>query len=118
MDISIDSYKALVRTGELVKDAWWYISQNWRKIQIGDEVYVYTGDEDLGIVGFAVVAAIEKRPDAWYIQMDFDLNKCRSLLNHPISAAKVRNWIHHPRKTVVNLEAFESELHSLLPWKC
>ena len=122
IDVSIESFKSLVSSGKINEDAWWFIKQNWRNIHPGDEVYIYTGDDDQGIVGYARIADIQEfldaTPSGWYLYLDFDLKKCRALLGRPISARIVRDkWVHYPRKTVINLQGYESEIESYLPWK-
>jgi len=100
----------------LVQDEYWYISQNWRRIEMGDEVFIYTGDEDYGIIGYATVKDVkEKAPGDWYLLLDFDLGKCRALLKSPVPAPVVRDW-RWPRKAVVNLEEYDEELQKHLPW--
>ena len=47
--VTVDSYRTLLDNGRIVEDRYWNISQNWNNIQIGDEVFIYTGDENLGI---------------------------------------------------------------------
>ena len=117
VSVSLQSYRELVQKGELTQDEWWYITQNWRWIEIGDEVFIYTGDEDCGIIGYAIVKDVEKtEPGDWYLHMDFDLGKCRALLRSPVPAPVVRKWVHYPRRTVINFERYEEELQKHLPW--
>src|SRR5205085_865427 len=47
--ITVHSYRTLLENGRIVEDRYWKISQNWSNIRIGDEVFVYTCDEDIGI---------------------------------------------------------------------
>jgi hypothetical protein len=122
VDVSLESFTDLVVNGRIQEGAWWYIRQNWRKIQIGDEVYIYTVEQDAGIIGYAIIDDLVEQLNwdapGWYILLRFDLNKCRSLLKYPIPAETVREkWVHYPRKTVINLESFENEIEALLPWK-
>ncbi len=115
--VSVESYKELVQTGRLIEDAQWYIKQNWKYIEVGDEVFIYAGDGDIGIIGYATIQRVaEEKPHGWYVHLEFDLNRCRLLLAKPIHASIVRQWVHYPRKNVVNLERFENELHRLVPW--
>lgn len=97
--VTVDSYTALVRDGRLIEDRSWYIRQNWRKIEIGDELFVYTGDQNLGIVGFATINDVNQREDEWYVNLNFDLRRCRALLTQPIPAEVVRTWVPFPRRT-------------------
>jgi hypothetical protein len=114
--VTLDSYRTLLGNGRLVEDLYWYISQNWNKIQIGDEVFIYTGDEDLGIIGYATVGAVEQRADGWCILPHFDLARSRALLENPVPAAVVRAWVPFPRKSVINLASFQEPLRAHLPW--
>jgi hypothetical protein len=88
--ISADSYRALVENGRIVEDPYWYISQHWNNLEVGDELFIYTCDGDLGIIGYATVAGVEQRGDRWSILPRFDLGRCRALLDHPVPAPVVR----------------------------
>lgn len=114
--VTVDSYRTLLGNGRLAEDLHWYISQNWNNIQIGDEVFIYTGDQDLGIIGYATVGAVEQRADGWCILPHFDLGRSRALLENPVPAAVVREWIPFPRKSVINLASFQEPLRARLPW--
>ena len=85
---------------------------------LSDEIYVYTGDEDLGIIGYAIVE--DKRGhnrNSWQLYLNIDLDKCRMLIQNPIPAKTVRPWVLPSRiKTVNNLDSVQSELEALLPW--
>jgi hypothetical protein len=111
-----DSFRALVENGWIVQDRYWYISQNWNSVKKGDELFIYTGDADLGIIGYATVDRVEQRGDRWGILPRFDLARCRALLNDPVPAAVVREWIPFPRKSVTNLADFQELLGTHLPW--
>jgi hypothetical protein len=114
--VTVDSYRALVESGRIVQDRYWYISQNWNHIEIGDELFIYTGDGDLGIIGYATVGGVEQRGDRWSVVPRFDLERCRALLKNPVPATVVREWIAFPRKSVINLALFQEQLHSRVPW--
>jgi hypothetical protein len=114
--VTVETYRQLIVTGRIVEDRWWRISQNWNRIETEDEVFIYTGDGDLGIIGFARVRSIRRRRSGWVIEPDFDLPRSRLLLENPIRAAVVRSWHCNMRRNPVNLEAVSSEFHSLLPW--
>ena len=38
VDVSIESYKELVKNGRLAEDDWWYVDQNFNKVEIGDDL--------------------------------------------------------------------------------
>jgi hypothetical protein len=115
--VTILSYRQLVENGRLVEDRWWRISQHWEQVAIGDEVFIYTGEQDLGIIGYAKIKSVEKRSQGWCLEPEFDLSKCRMLLRHPIPASVVRGWNLNLRRNPVNLNALASELYSLVPWR-
>lgn len=115
--VSLKTYEEILRSGELAEDEWWYISQNWKKIEQDDEVFIYTGDHDRGLIGYATAKEVKKRGGDWYINMNFDLRKCLELLDSPpISANMVRKWVHFPRRNVNDLARYDSQIQRLLPW--
>jgi hypothetical protein len=113
--VTVDSYRALMEDGRIVEDRRWYISQHWADVEVGDELFIYTGDRDLGIIGYATVASVEQCSDGWCIHPRFDLDRSRALLDCPIPAAVVREWVF-PRRSVTNLEPFQEQLQGRLPW--
>ena len=113
--VTIDSYRALVENERINEDRNWYISQHWKHVEKDDEVFIYTGDGDLGIIGYATVDDVEQRDDGWYIHPWFDLGRSRALLDNPIPAAVVRKW-GVLRKNVKDLEPFQAQLRARLPW--
>jgi hypothetical protein len=114
--VTSDSYRALVENGRIGEDLYWYISQNWNNVEIGDELFIYTGDGDLGIIGYATVGKVEQRGDRWCILPRFDLGRCQAFLDDPVPAAVVREWVAFPRKSVINLAPFQDLLRARLPW--
>lgn len=114
--VSIDSYEKLIQSKRFREDEWWYIMQNWKKIGIGDEVFIYTGDEDKGIIGYATIRDVKQLNGVWHINLEFDFEKCQQLLEKPIPASIVRQWIHYPRRNVADLSRFATELYRLLPF--
>jgi hypothetical protein len=115
--VSVDTYRTLVENHRLVEDDAWYIKTNFHNVRKGDEVYVYTGDQDLGIIGYAKVKDVLQEDEEWFVDLKFDLKKCQLLLRDlPIPAPVVRKWVA-PRAAVVGLEHVEQKLRKLLPWK-
>lgn len=114
--VNASNYAGLVKSGQLIQDRWWNISRNWKNVEAGDEIFVYTGDQNLGIVGYAKAKRLEKRSGIWHIDMDFVLSKCRALRREPIPAEVVRSWIPFPRGNVLSLAEFTEELYPRLPW--
>jgi len=115
LPVTIESFQELVADGRIVQDKYWRIKQHWRDVVLGDELFIYTGDRDIGIIGYAHVAGFEEIDGDWYIIPEFDLARSQLLLDNPVPAAIVREWIF-PRKNVTNLEAHQHHLRQLLPW--
>jgi hypothetical protein len=115
--VSSTSYTTLLQNGRLAEDDMWYIEHNWKNIEKGDDVFIYTGDEDVGIIGYATVEEVKPPPPEWHIQIKLNLKKSRLLRAEPIRAAKVREWVHFPRKNVNSLERHTTALYRLVPWK-
>jgi hypothetical protein len=116
--VSLSSYTRLLQNGTLAQDDIWYIKQNGKNIDTGDELFIYTGDEAAGIIGYATVKEVKQPPPEWRLQIKFNLTKSRLLLRmKPIPASKVREWIHFPRKNVSSLEDYKTALYRLIPWK-
>jgi hypothetical protein len=113
--VTLESFRQLVENGRIVEDRHWYISQLWKDIAIGDEVFIYSGDKDIGIIGYATVLAIEKKAGDWAISPQFNLERTKLLLQQPISAPAVREWVY-PRRNVTDLSAVRDKLQSYLPW--
>jgi 5-methylcytosine-specific restriction endonuclease McrA len=113
--VTVDSFRALVENGKFVEDRYWYISQNWANVEIGDDLFIYTGDRNLGIIGYATVND-KLRSDGWCILPRFDLDRCQALLNNPVPATIVRKWVF-PRRSVTDLGPFQEELRARLPWR-
>lgn len=118
VDVSVSSYKELVKNGRLPEDNWWSLSFNFGKVKIGDEIFIYTGDENLGIIGYATVENKNgDNKDDWQLRLNFDIQKCRQLIQEPIPAKIVRTWIQGRIKTVNNLDSVQSKLEKKLPWQ-
>jgi hypothetical protein len=100
-----------------VDDPWWNVKVNRDRIEAGDELFIYTGDGDRGIIGFARVIKSRWRNGVFFVRLEFDLAKCRALLDHPVPAPVIRGWIHYPRQNVRDLGPFAKDLYSRLPWK-
>jgi hypothetical protein len=99
----------------LTQDKWWGISQNWKNVQLNDEVFIYTGDDDLGIIGYGTILGVAWREDCWRIKLSLNIAKSRNLLKKPIPATTVRQWVHFPRRNLTNLARYKTQLIRLLP---
>lgn len=117
LPVTFDTFAHLIENGEISKDPWWYVTRNWKNVERGDDLFVYTGDKDRGIIGYATIRESADRGDSWYLRLDFDLPKCRALLRDPIPAPVVRGWIPVPRGNVLSLEAYATEIYARVPWR-
>lgn len=113
--VSVDTYKMLVEDGRLGQDERWGLHINFHNVQPGDEVFIYSGDQNVGIIGFAKVKEVDVEDRL--LTLRFDINKCKALLTKPVPAEIVRNWIANPRAAVCNLSQFKTDLSKRLPWK-
>jgi len=59
VDVSVASYKTLVKNGKLAEDDWWYIVQNYNKVKVDDEIYIYTGMKALASLGMPLLKVNE-----------------------------------------------------------
>jgi hypothetical protein len=115
----------LVENEQLAEDRYWGgkqgIRRNNKNVQEGDELFIYTPDQDLGIIGYAKIIEIDKRPNGCWLVPAFNFEKCRMLLLHtPIRAPVVRAWKVNQKKVnlqrnVINLAPLEKQLRALLP---
>lgn len=92
----------------------WVVNQNFGAIRLGDELFIYTGDRDRGIIGYAKVTGKDERTQCVIFRLD--RQRTKDLLFDPIPAPLIRPHIPPPRKTVVNLGPHMSALRKLLPW--
>lgn len=113
--VSLATYEMLLRDGRLVQDKWWGFSTNFRNVKRDDEIFIYPGDEDAGIVGYAKILEVDRVEQK--LRLKFDLGKCLRLLSERlIPAPTVRRWIHYPRAAVQALSPFAADLQKRLPW--
>lgn len=113
--VCLDSYAELVTSGELVQDPWWWVSRNFRRVQPGDPIFIYTGDEDAGIVGFAFAGNLRVRSDRqgdWYqLRMHLDIPLCQELVTHrPVTAPIVRRWLQDQKGAVEEITPFAKKI--------
>jgi hypothetical protein len=47
INVTIESYRTLVENEQLAEDRYWYISQLWKAVEIGDELFIYSGKKIL-----------------------------------------------------------------------
>jgi hypothetical protein len=113
---NVPNFRSLINNGRIVEDPIWHISQRGDDVRAGDELYIYTGDDGLGVIGYATVKQIKKQAKGWDLYPEFDLEKSRALLLEPVAASLVRAWGLHLRKNVIDISSFVTYLHPHLPW--
>jgi hypothetical protein len=121
IDVTVENYWKLVDNERLREDLYWGgkhgISRHHKDVQEGDELFIYTGDKDSGIIGCAKINKADQDSNGYrYVVPEFDFVKCRALRDHPIHAQIVREWNVPLRPNLINLARFEEKLRSLLPW--
>lgn len=114
--VTTDSYWSLIENQRLNEDKAWNFSQLGGKLKQGDELFIYTGTNNLGIIGYAIVGSVTRLPKGWSLEPIFDYAKSHMLRDHPISARSVRSWGINLRRNVIDISFRRSELQSLLPW--
>jgi HNH endonuclease len=112
--VTLDNYRELVEDGRIVQDRYWSIRINATNVKAGDDLIIYTGDHDVGIVGYAKIVKVENLEDGPCLLVTHDLKKSRSLLKNPISAVTVRSWRLNLRQNVVSLTHVAKRLRILL----
>ena len=118
LPVSVKSYGQLLKNRKLKEDHWWYITQHWRNVRLNDVVLIYTGDDDLGIIGYATVIGVDWRSDykSWAIHLNFDFRRSSQLFHRRLVPARVvRKWVHYPRRNIINMNRFRSKLSRHLP---
>ncbi len=114
-NMSFEVFRDYVLAGRLRSDKW-VVNQNFKAIQARDELFIYTGDADRGIIGYGRVVDKVEEEDAWRVIFRLDQNRTKQLLFDPIPAPLIRQLIPFPRKTVINLGPYQDALQRLLPW--
>ena len=112
--VTIGSYRDLVEDGRIDQDPRWQISQYAKDASAGDELLIYSGDQDIGIVGIAKILEVKYLKRDSYLLIKHNLEKSRLLLGNPIPAAIIRSWKLSLRKNLVSLAPVENEVRKLL----
>jgi len=111
---SYESFRDKVVPG-LIKDDEWRVRNNFDKVRPGDELFIYTGDDDHGIIAYAKITGTI--PKTRSITFRFDRAKTsRLLFSDPVPADHVPPLIPPPRASLVNLERGIRQIRKLLPW--
>jgi hypothetical protein len=111
---SYESFRDFVVTGR-IQDRGWWAHANFKKVAKGDEVFIYTGDKDRGIIAYAKVTE-KTAGKARRVTIRFDQAKTKLLLADPVPAPNVRPLIPPPRAPLVNLKDGIRDIYKLLPW--
>jgi hypothetical protein len=109
---SYESFRDFVFPGR-IKDRGWGVYHNFDKVCLGDELFIYTGDGDHGIIGYAKV--VGKIIQTQRVVIRLDQAKTKRLLADPVPARKVRPLIPPPRASLVNLEGGIREIRNFFP---
>jgi hypothetical protein len=108
--VSYESFRDFVYTGK-IRDERWYVYFNFDRIQEGDDLLIYTGDEDRGIVAHGIITT--KDTETRSVIFRFDKGHTKQLLADPVPAQLVRQYIPFPRGSVISCQI----LQKLLPWQ-
>jgi hypothetical protein len=104
--VNLASYGRLIHEGRIAEDERWYVFRNFRRAVPGDEVFVYSSDENAGIIGYAIIAEVEPPSgnDKAYVVLNFDSTRSARLFDErPIPATEVRTWFSSVAKLRSNL---------------
>lgn len=110
---SYESFRDIVVPGRIQVDDW-TVRNNFDKVRPRDELFIYTGDGDRGIIAYAEVTGTI--PKTRSVKFRFDRAKTAKLLADPVPAALVRRHIPPARAALVNLEHCIRQIRTLLPW--
>ena len=97
---SFDAIRQAVIARRFPSPARWSCAQNGGRVERGDELFLYTGEGDVGIFAAGTVLGAQRVDGAgWLLTWKLDLRRTRRLLENPVPAPKVRKHVH-PRVTV------------------
>jgi hypothetical protein len=118
---SHESFRDLVVTGRFVDDCW-YVHTNYRRISPGDRLWLYTGDDDRGVIGTGRIRDVRVMgpggPASFpaLIRCDLDWRRSRLLVQHPYPAVRVRRWLPQRKAAVVGLDRYPQLVRALERW--
>jgi len=99
--ISLRNFRDLILPG-LLGDSRWFISKNFRKVQVGDRVWIYLSG-GTGVIGLARLAGVDHVDGRWQVSLVFNKAASRRLCANPYPGAKVNQHLPYPRGTVTSL---------------
>jgi predicted RNA-binding protein with PUA-like domain len=115
-DTSFEVFKDMMRSPST--DDWWFLSTNFRKVEIGDRIWCYYGqaDGDAGIVGLATIPEIrhDDKEGTHDVHLKWNRSATRRLIAHPVPAHVVRRFVQRPRASVTALNPHRSLLRRLI----
>ena len=59
--MTVENFEKLVDDRRLDEDHTWCLSKNFGKVKEGDAIFIYTGDHDKGIIGYASVESVDPK---------------------------------------------------------
>ncbi len=110
---SYEAFRDLILTRKIRDDSW-VVRQCFSRLQLGDDLFIYTGDGNRGIVGYARVTDLDAGRQ--HVVFELDRAKTTQLLAHPVPAQLIRPLIPPPRKAVIDISGAMRHLQPLLPW--
>lgn len=111
--VSYETFRDLVVPGK-IKDEDWGVHANFDKVRIDDELFIYTGDSNHGIIGYGRVIGMDSNSRC--ISFRLDRRKCEQLLVTRVPAPIVRRIVPFPRAPLIDLSRKISALRQVLPW--
>lgn len=112
--VSYESFRDFVFT-QKVRDRRWGVHFNFEKVQKGDDLFIYTGDEDRGIIACAKIVGKDHKNRELIIHIDKPRTK--KLLADPVPAPLIRRSIPFPRAAAIDLGPSMNNMQKLLPWR-
>jgi hypothetical protein len=116
--VSYESFRDMVLSEKNRRDEAWVVNANFGAIQPADELYIYTGDGNKGIIGYGKVTG-KNQNNQGYREVIFQFNKKRTkelLLSGLVPASLMRSYLPGRKKAVLNLNRYMARIKKLLPW--
>jgi hypothetical protein len=115
LNATTDNFRVLAEAGRLDEDPRWFVGQHAATVEGGDELFIYSGDKNIGIIGFAHIESAGGDKGARFVVPKFDYPKTIALLANPVPAAEVRSWKLSLRRNLVDLAPIRGRLVESLP---
>jgi hypothetical protein len=103
--VSFESFRDRVVSGK-IQDRIWHLATGYRAMKEKDRVWVYMGEQDVGVIGVATATAIHPPSSrrAAVVHLRWDVRKTRQLVAHPVPAPLIRKYISHPRRPALAMD--------------